>query len=217
MELRYNVVQMETPYTRDPRQHHHHHDLSESETGSTQSSEKHSCPGMAMYFHGGDVETILFKFWQTDSALAIIASCVAVFIVAVLYELLKFYREWLKQKERRRLEGGAHRRRSSRRGRRRRSKSVTVVKSADEFSLPIASSTIVPGNPQTGITVRLPWLAPMHMYQTLLHMLQVTISFMLMLVFMTFNVWLCLAVVLGAGFGYFLFFVRNESITEHCN
>jgi len=162
MDLRYNVVQMETPYTRDPRQHHHHHDLSESETGSTQSSEKHSCPGMAMYFHGGDVETILFKFWQTDSALAIVASCVAVFIVAVLYELLKFYREWLKQKERRRLEGGAHRRRSSRRGRRRRSKSVTVVKSADEFSLPIASSTIVPGNPQTGITVRLPWLAPMH-------------------------------------------------------
>jgi len=59
-----------------------------------------------------------------------------------------------------------------------------------------------------------------HFFQTFLHMLQITISYMLMLVFMTYNVWLCVSVVLGAGFGYFLF--GNQRLTsidvnEHCH
>jgi len=59
-----------------------------------------------------------------------------------------------------------------------------------------------------------------HLLQTLLHMLQITVSYMLMLVFMTYNVWLCTSVVLGAGFGYFLF--GNQRLTsidvnEHCH
>ena len=59
-----------------------------------------------------------------------------------------------------------------------------------------------------------------HAIQTLLHVIQVTVSYMLMLVFMTYNVWLCLAVVLGAGLGYFLFGWRRASvvdINEHCH
>ena len=59
-----------------------------------------------------------------------------------------------------------------------------------------------------------------HAIQTLLHILQVTVSYMLMLVFMTYNVWLCLAVVLGAGIGYFLFAWRRATvvdINEHCH
>ncbi|XP_034486247.1 high affinity copper uptake protein 1 [Drosophila innubila] len=209
MDLRYNVVKMETPYTQEVRQHEHHHEVSPpSETASSRSSEEASSSGMAMYFHISNVETILFKFWHTNSVLAIVGSCVAVFIVAILYELLKFYREWLKRSEGRRLSGGAHRRRSSRK-RHRRSKSVSIG-SVDE--------TTMAGTPASyGITERYPWLAPMHWYQTFLHMLQVTISFMLMLVFMTFNVWLCLSVVLGAGLGYFIFFVNDEGFSEHCN
>jgi len=212
MDLGYNVVKMETPYTQEVRQHEHHHqEVSSPETGSTgstRSSEEASSSGMAMYFHISNVETILFKFWRTSSVLTIVGSCVVVFIVAILYELLKFYRDWLKRSEFRRLSGGAHRRRSSRR-RRRRSKSVSIG-SVDEMTMA--------GSPASyGITERYPWLAPMHWYQTFLHMLQVTISFMLMLVFMTFNVWLCLSVVLGAGLGYFIFFVNDEGFTEHCN
>lgn len=59
-----------------------------------------------------------------------------------------------------------------------------------------------------------------HLLQTLLHVLQVTLSFVLMLIFMTYNVWLCLMVVLGAGVGYFLFCWKKSvivDVTEHCH
>ena len=59
-----------------------------------------------------------------------------------------------------------------------------------------------------------------HFIQTLLHMLQVFMSYCLMLVFMTYNAWLCIAVVIGAGAGYFLFGWRKAivvDINEHCH
>lgn len=61
------------------------------------------------------------------------------------------------------------------------------------------------------------WL---HLAQTLLHMVQITVSYLLMLVVMTFNVWLCLSVVAGAGLGYFLFGWKRAVIidsNEHCH
>ena len=63
-----------------------------------------------------------------------------------------------------------------------------------------------------------------HVIQTLLHMLQVTVSYFLMLIVMTYNVWLFIAVILGAGAGYFLFakfrgpgtrILQDEN--EHCH
>ena len=64
----------------------------------------------------------------------------------------------------------------------------------------------------------------LHIIQTLLHMLQVTISYFLMLIVMTYNVWLFIAVVLGAGTGYFLFArfrgpakMRLQDENEHCH
>ena len=39
----------------------------------------------------------------------------------------------------------------------------------------------------------------MHILQSLLHVVQVGVSYALMLVFMTFNVWLCVALCVGAG------------------
>ncbi|GFS06075.1 high affinity copper uptake protein 1 [Elysia marginata] len=44
-----------------------------------------------------------------------------------------------------------------------------------------------------------------HFVQTILHVSQVALTYCLMLLFMTFNLWVCLAVVLGAGLGHFLF------------
>lgn len=60
----------------------------------------------------------------------------------------------------------------------------------------------------------------MHIYQTFLHVVQVTLSFLLMLIFMTYNVWLCLGVVFGAAVGYFMFGWKKSvivDITEHCH
>jgi len=59
-----------------------------------------------------------------------------------------------------------------------------------------------------------------HLLQTVLHMLQFTVSYLLMLVFMTYNVWLCLAVLVGSGLGYFVFGWRKSAavdLTEHCH
>jgi hypothetical protein len=59
-----------------------------------------------------------------------------------------------------------------------------------------------------------------HIMQTVLHMLQLTVSYLLMLVFMTYNSYLCLAIVLGSGLGYFLFGLKRLSpidVNEHCH
>ena len=59
-----------------------------------------------------------------------------------------------------------------------------------------------------------------HVLQTLLHVIQIVVSYFLMLIFMTYNVYLCLAVALGAGTGYFLFSWRRAvvvDINEHCH
>ena len=62
-----------------------------------------------------------------------------------------------------------------------------------------------------------------HFIQTLLHMLQVFVSYLLMLAFMTYNVWIGLAITLGAGCGYFVFLAclpedaRVSKTSEHCH
>ena len=63
----------------------------------------------------------------------------------------------------------------------------------------------------------------MHILQSVLHVVQVGISYLLMLVTMTFNVWLFLAVIFGAGVGY-LIFAKSRHImgniremNEHCH
>ncbi|XP_065169676.1 high affinity copper uptake protein 1-like [Atheta coriaria] len=59
-----------------------------------------------------------------------------------------------------------------------------------------------------------------HGVQTLMHAIQFILSYFLMFIFMTFNVWLCLAVILGGGVGYFLFGWKKTSVgdlTEHCH
>ena len=51
--------------------------------------------------------------------------------------------------------------------------------------------------------------------------LQIVVSYCLMLIFMTYNVWLCLAVALGAATGYFVFGWKKTVVVdvggEHCH
>lgn len=59
-----------------------------------------------------------------------------------------------------------------------------------------------------------------HIFQTVLHIIQVVISYFLMLIFMTYNAYLCIAVAAGAGTGYFFFSWKKAvvvDITEHCH
>ncbi len=63
-------------------------------------------------------------------------------------------------------------------------------------------------------------LSSHHIIQTGLHILQMGIIYVLMLIAMTFNVYLFLAIILGAGLGHLLFGWRRSSVidyNEHCH
>lgn len=57
-----------------------------------------------------------------------------------------------------------------------------------------------------------------HLVQSLLHIIQMVVSYGLMLVVMTFNSWLFMSVILGLGVGYFLFgWIRGSVIDKNEN
>ncbi|XP_033122981.1 LOW QUALITY PROTEIN: high affinity copper uptake protein 1-like, partial [Anneissia japonica] len=119
-------------------------------------------------------------------------SCVAVFFLAVLYTGLKVMQEMLLRRSVVNV----------------RYKTMQVAK---------RSETVLT---ETHGTEKTRWLSGAHFLQTLLHVIQVTISYFLMLIFMTYNGWLCIAVALGAGTGYFLFGWKTAivvDINEHCH
>ncbi len=69
------------------------------------------------------------------------------------------------------------------------------------------------------------YLNVFHILQSILHVVQVGLGYLLMLVAMTYNGWLFLAVIFGAGVGYFIFAVWRKKLSaaktfekqnEHC-
>lgn len=60
-----------------------------------------------------------------------------------------------------------------------------------------------------------------HLSDTFLYGIQLTISYMLMLAVMTYNVWITASVVIGAVIGYFLFgentYALDRTRDAHCN
>ncbi|XP_074599683.1 high affinity copper uptake protein 1-like isoform X1 [Brevipalpus obovatus] len=190
--------------------HYHHHESSDHrkseimEVNHPMGHQMDHMDMMKMYFHFDLGDILLFKNWKLESTGSMVIACVIFFLIAFFYEGLKSYREFL-----------------YRRYMRQRSYQVSVITprdgcpercSGDPNNFP--STTV----PEAIITCRM-WSMP-HISQSLLHVLQVTTSYVLMLGFMTFNVWICLAIVLGAGHGYFAFCWRRLTIidtTEHCN
>ncbi|XP_053601107.1 high affinity copper uptake protein 1-like [Plodia interpunctella] len=159
---------------------------------------------MSMTFHGGCQEVILFSWWDVDEVGEFVGSFFAIFIMALLYEGLKYYRKHLLWKTYTGLQYCAVSSPDKRAGN---------ICAADEPQViqpvPHALERNVPS-----------MLSAPHAWQTVLHGLQVLVSYMLMLVFMTYNTWLCAAVVLGSATGYFLFGWRESVVvdfTEHCH
>lgn len=156
---------------------------------------------MKMYFHFGYNETVLFEFWKVASASGLIGSMFGIFFMAALYEGLKYYREYLFWKTYHSLQY--------------RSVQVPVKKnvvSADEQVVHVVGE-VIHKQPPTMFSMN-------HGYQTALHILQIVLSYMLMLIFMTYNIWLCVAVILGSATGYFLFGWKKSiivDVTEHCH
>lgn len=140
-------------------------------------SKHHEGHPMVMYFHSSLEAKILFKGWETETVAQLVGSCVVVLVLGVIFEAVKYFRSHLLQGE----QLARH--------------SETVEVEGPDGKIRIVSrSSYIEKICQKGHTV-----------QTLLHVLQFVIGYSLMLVFMTYNVWLCLAVTMGIGVGYFLF------------
>jgi hypothetical protein len=133
--------------------------------------------GMHMTFYTGCKASILFTGWHTTSCKDMLWSCIVVLVAAVVYEGIKALRDGLHQHLRRHYVHSEIER--------------NVTPSDDVPMLSITS-------PGSGIY----WCH--HLLQTLLHFIQYGLGYMLMLVAMTFNVWLFLSVIVGAALGYFL-------------
>ncbi|XP_018359730.1 PREDICTED: high affinity copper uptake protein 1 isoform X2 [Trachymyrmex cornetzi] len=147
--------------------------------------------GMSMTFHTGYCEVVLFENWKISSIGGLIGSMIGIAIMAALYEGLKYYREYLFWKTYNALQY----------------RSVTV---------PSEKNVVAEDNRVVQPTM-MSW---MHLFQTFLHIIQIVLSYFLMLIFMTYNVWLCCAVILGAAIGYFLFGWKKSvivDVTEHCH
>ncbi|XP_071507849.1 high affinity copper uptake protein 1-like [Diadema antillarum] len=171
--------------------HDHHHPM----TGMTHPPDHN--PGMdhsmmMMYFHLSVEVTILFKQWTTSSVGGLVGSCIGVFFMAMFYEGLKVGRELLLRRS-----------------------VVNVRYHSQQISK--GSETFLTETHSAGEAKLLSWG---HLLQTVLHIVQVTLSYFLMLIFMTYNVYLCIAVALGAGAGYFIFGWKRAivvDVNEHCH
>ncbi|XP_043065783.1 high affinity copper uptake protein 1 isoform X1 [Drosophila bipectinata] len=163
---------------------------------------------MPMAFHFGYNETILFSWWHIETVAGLVGSMIAIFVLALLYEGLKYYREYLFWKTYNLLEYRPVT------GPQRNPEAPRLPSPAAAAPSPVQYvGEVVHKQPPSMLSFN-------HLLQTLLHVLQVTLSFLLMLIFMTYNVWLCLMVVLGAGVGYFLFCWKKSvivDVTEHCH
>ncbi|KAH8354175.1 hypothetical protein KR084_002598, partial [Drosophila pseudotakahashii] len=163
---------------------------------------------MPMAFHFGYNETILFSWWHIETVAGLVGSMIAIFLLALMYEGLKYYREYLFWKTYNLLEYRPVT------GPQRNPEAPRIPSPAAAAPSPVQYvGEVVHKQPPSMLSVN-------HLLQTLLHVLQVTLSFLLMLIFMTYNVWLCLMVVLGAAVGYFLFCWKKSvivDVTEHCH
>ncbi|XP_071051547.1 high affinity copper uptake protein 1 isoform X2 [Onthophagus taurus] len=147
--------------------------------------------GMSMAFHFGISETVLFESWAFSTTWGLIGSMIGIFFMAALYEGLKYYREYLFWRTYNALQYRA------------------VTLQQDKAVVSEDNQIVQPS-----------MLSLMHVCQTGLHIIQIVLSYFLMLIFMTYNVWLCIAVVVGAAVGYFLFGWKKSvivDVTEHCH
>lgn len=142
---------------------------------------------MHMTFYAGYNATILFACWHTTSWQEMFGSCVAMLAMAVVYEGLKAARQSLKKR------------------------AIQHKRNHQEDSgreTPLDDVPIILRTPAFITGRRLYFLH--HLVQTLLHFLQFMLGYTLMLIAMTFNVWLFISVVFGGALGYFLFNYRQS-------
>ncbi|KAJ7339558.1 hypothetical protein OS493_005959 [Desmophyllum pertusum] len=143
-------------------------------------------------FHVSTEGILLFQDWRLNSTTVLFGACLSTFLITALYEGLKMFRQWLVSRPLRLL-----------------IKNIWQSRSTSED---IPDNEDASSNKETlqQHAVRYPrqsrrWRSEIHILQTFLHMLQVFMGYVLMLIVMTYNTWLGVAVLAGAGVGYMAF------------
>ncbi|CAB3408675.1 unnamed protein product [Caenorhabditis bovis] len=202
--------------THDDHSSHNHH--ADSHDHTQHEEMHHEGHMMKMWFHFGADEVILFDFWRTDSAVGMLLSCITIFVMGATYEGVKWFRMYLLSQA---------------------NNNVLANRSCIEFQLqtpraraPLtqtASSrntsqshskliTTQQGEPFITSIVPTKKISPFaieRIMEAFLYIFQLILAYWLMLIVMTYNVYLTLAVIFGAGFGHWLFAVlqlRNVDI-----
>ncbi|XP_026542524.1 high affinity copper uptake protein 1 [Notechis scutatus] len=188
-------------------EHHAHmghmdHNMSGSASPTMDPHAHHHPTNAPGHMHGGMMDMtfhfsyqnvpLLFSGLVINTPGEMAGAFVAIFFLAMFYEGLKIGRESLLRKSQ-------------------------VSIRYNSMPLPGPNGTILM---ETHKTVGQQMLSLPHLFQTLLHILQVVVSYFLMLIFMTYNAYLCIAVAAGAGAGYFFFSWKKAvvvDITEHCH
>lgn len=162
---------------------------------------------MAMYFHFDVHNTILFEFWKTETKFGVTISCAIVFLLATMYELFKGLRQhYILQKV-----NSAHR-----------ATETQPLMESDVVQPPNYSKPHVPTKESNSncphskqlkspANVQHPEMSfrclafhTAHLLNTVTYMVQITVSYFLMMIFMCFQTWICIAIIVGFGFGYYI-------------
>ncbi|GMR33157.1 hypothetical protein PMAYCL1PPCAC_03352 [Pristionchus mayeri] len=197
----------------------HDHGAHHGERGGMQSGGgDHAMAGhhmMKMWFHGGVDEVILFDWWRTDSCLSLLISCVIIFAMGALYEGVKWFRVYLQMsRERVKMDTtnchGEYDTPST--GGNGCSKGDHVplrdVTEAENGFGPTATPPVA----RRGIRIasgRDGAFSVFRLVEAALYSLQLVLAYWLMLIVMTYNTWLTIAVIAGAAFGHWLFAILN--------
>ncbi|KAL5971008.1 High affinity copper uptake protein 1 [Taenia solium] len=161
----------------------------------------HNMHSMKMYFNTDLPFHLLFQTWHIDTVEKLVGACFGVFLLALLYEGIKGFRDRLLVQKlnpsppARYAEPTAH------------DGAVGTPPPAADYAMH-QGDHVVPLARGTGLGWRT-YFSVDHISQTLMHLVQLFISYMLMLVVMTYNAYLLVALLLGSCLGYFLFFRRR--------
>nr|XP_056716777.1 protein SLC31A2 [Euleptes europaea] len=134
---------------------------------------------MPMYFFFSDKVVLLFDFWNVQSPAGMVLSVLVIMLLAVLYEAIKVGRAKLLQRT-----------------------MPTMAPSLSQETLEEPERTSMNiGMEQLASTPKKIFM--WHSTQTLLHVVQVVLGYLVMLAVMSYNTWIFLGVIAGSAIGYY--------------
>ncbi|XP_038230815.1 probable low affinity copper uptake protein 2 isoform X1 [Dermochelys coriacea] len=135
---------------------------------------------MQMYFYFSDKVVLLFDFWNVHTPAGMVLSVLVVLLLTVLYEAIKIS----KTKLLRRL-------------------ILAIPTTLSQESCREPETESINSNLGQQNTTSERWFL-YHISQSLLHVVQVVIGYLVMLMVMSYNTWIFLGVIVGSALGYYV-------------